>query len=101
MSSNACYSHELHRRLVRVSRELALLCCIDGPTGLNEFNGFNSFDGFDGFGATLIMSSVGWEKDANAEHALNRRIQTLNWRIQTLNRRIQTLKWSMRTPIDW
>ncbi|KAK4062138.1 uncharacterized protein Triagg1_10013 [Trichoderma aggressivum f. europaeum] len=61
--------------------------CIDGPNGPNGFNGFNSFDGFDGFNATLLMSSIVWKKDANAEHALNRRIQTL--------------KWSTRTPIDW
>ncbi|KAL7962148.1 hypothetical protein V8C34DRAFT_301469 [Trichoderma compactum] len=96
MSSNACYSHELHRGLVRVSRELALLCRINGLHGFNGlngfnglkgFNGFNSFDGFDGFNVTLLMSSIGWKKDVNAEHALNRRIQTL--------------KWAMRTLIDW
>ncbi|KAL6794617.1 hypothetical protein GGI42DRAFT_357320 [Trichoderma sp. SZMC 28013] len=60
--------------------------CIDSPNGLNEFNGFNSCDGFDGFNAPLLMSSIGWKKDVDAEHA---------W-----NRRTQTLKWSMRTPID-
>ncbi|KAL6820703.1 hypothetical protein V8C40DRAFT_268112 [Trichoderma camerunense] len=86
MSSNACYSHGLHRRLVHVYRELTRLCCIidlsgfnglNDPNGLNGFNGFNNFDGFDGFNATLLMSSIGWKKDVSAEHTLDRRIQTL------------------------
>ncbi|KAK0764896.1 hypothetical protein N5P37_002368 [Trichoderma harzianum] len=92
MSSNACYSHGLHRRLVHVYRELTRLCCINGLSGFNGlnglsglnghngFNGFNRFEGFNGsagFDATLLMSSIGWKKDVNAEHALNWRIQTL------------------------
>ncbi|KAL6804167.1 hypothetical protein J3E68DRAFT_423073 [Trichoderma sp. SZMC 28012] len=92
MSSNASYSHGLHRRLVHVYRELTRLCCINGLSGFNGlkglsglkghngFNEFNRFEGFSGsvgFDATLLMSSIGWKKDVNAEHALNRRIQTL------------------------
>ncbi|KAL7790266.1 hypothetical protein V8C43DRAFT_306654 [Trichoderma afarasin] len=94
MSSNACYSHGLHRRLVHVYRELTRLCCINGLSGfnglsglsglsglngLNGFNGFNRFESFNGsagFDATLLMSSIGWKKDVNAEDALNRTIQT-------------------------
>ncbi|KKO98252.1 hypothetical protein THAR02_09649 [Trichoderma harzianum] len=68
MSSNACYSHGLHRRLVHVYRELTRLCCINdlngfnglnGLSGLNGLNSFDGFDGFDGFNATLLMSSIG------------------------------------------
>ncbi|KAM6479038.1 hypothetical protein HDV62DRAFT_393548 [Trichoderma sp. SZMC 28011] len=93
MSSNACFSHGLHRRLVHVSRELTR--CINGLSGFNGLNGlnglkglneFNNFDGYDGFNATLLMSSIGWKKGVNVE--------------RVLNRRIQTLKWAMRTPID-
>ncbi|KAL6817750.1 hypothetical protein J3E69DRAFT_76050 [Trichoderma sp. SZMC 28015] len=83
MSSNACYSHGLHRRLVHVYRELIRLLCINGHGGFNGLNGLNGFNGcdggddFDDFNAMLLMPSIGWKEDVNAEHALNRRIQTL------------------------
>ncbi|KAF3068001.1 hypothetical protein CFAM422_008184 [Trichoderma lentiforme] len=86
MSSNARYSHGLHRRLVHIYRELTRLCCINGLSGFNGLNGLNGLNGFNrfedfngsaGFDATLLMSSIGWKKDVSAEHAFNRRTQTL------------------------